>query len=488
MCKKHCILKITEEMMKENYNRILKYSLWVIIGYVFIASIFYWIAYDQINYNILSSDMQKEENVIGEIKGGYKIEQSFTSPFETIDSITLYFATYGKNNKGILGIEIKDLDSGEILTYARVDISKLKDNSTYKINFKDKISRASSRNMSMIISPLEYVQNNSVTLYYNSEYDEKITINGETMKGTLCYSLNGKSISTFGLNYWKYVVALGIFLIIICGLTALREKQGKESKIRGYISSYKKYKFLMKQLVLRDFKTKYKRSVLGFCWSFLNPLLTMLVQYMVFSTLFKSDIDNFPVYLLTAAIFFNFFTEAVGTGLISIVGNVSLISKVYVPKYIYPISKVLSTSINLLISIIPLILTVIITGEKITKAVLAIPFGVICIVAFCIGMSFLLSAAMVFFRDTQFLWGIASLLWMYATPVFYPETIIPANFTFILKINPLYYFIKFNRIILMQGISPEPILYLQCMLFAIAFFISGLFVFKKCQGKFLLYI
>ena len=214
----------------------------------------------------------------------------------------------------------------------------------------------------------------------------------------------------------------------------------------------------------------------------------MIVQYIVFSTIFQSDIKNFPVYLLTGIILFNFFSESVGQGLSAIVGNTQLITKVYVPKYIYPISRVLSSSINLVISMIPLLLMVVFTGTQITKAIILLPYALVCLLGFSIGLALLLSSSMVFFRDTQYLWGIISLAWMYATPLFYPETIIPQQFKFIHKLNPLYYIIKFARNILIDGKSPTIDLYFGCGLCAVCTFIIGALVFKKTQDKFILYL
>ena len=100
----------------------------------------------------------------------------------------------------------------------------------------------------------------------------------------------------------------------------------------------------------------------------------------------------------------------------------------------------------------------------------------------------LLATSMVFFRDTQFLWGVLSMMWMYATPIFYPETILPDNFKIVLKVNPLYHFLKNTRICVLDGISPEPIVYIQCLLIALATLIVGAVVFQKCQNKFVLYL
>ena len=213
-----------------------------------------------------------------------------------------------------------------------------------------------------------------------------------------------------------------------------------------------------------------------------------IIQYIVFSTIFKTNIPNFAVYLLVGIIFFNFFAEATSMGLMAIVGNSSLITKVYIPKYIFPVSKVLSSAINLLISMVPLIIMVLVTSVKITKAILLLPFSIICTIIFCIGMSFILSSAMVYFRDTQFLWNIISMLWMYATPIFYPESILPQQLMPLFKLNPLYHFIRFSREIILAGVSPEPQAYLFCIIASIVPFVLGVVVFKKAQDRFVLKI
>ena len=289
-------------------------------------------------------------------------------------------------------------------------------------------------------------------------------------------------------NYWYMFIAGLLALIVYLLNLILREKHNKESKGINFIKTCQKYKFLMQQLVQRDFKTKYKRSVLGVLWSFLNPLLTMFVQYMVFSTIFKSDIPNFPVYLLSGVVVFNFFTEACGMGLMSIVGNASLITKVYMPKYIYPVSRVFSSVINLLLALIPLLIVMAITKTGFGLPLLLVPFGLICTIIFCIGMSLILSSAMIFFRDTQFLWNVVSLLWMYATPLFYPESIIPEKFSLIIKLNPMYHFIRFVRTCILNGVSPEPKAYLICIICSLLSLLVGLLIFKKTQDKFVLNI
>ena len=214
----------------------------------------------------------------------------------------------------------------------------------------------------------------------------------------------------------------------------------------------------------------------------------MSVQYLVFSTVFKSSIPDFAVYLMCGGILFNAFTEAVGLGLTSIVGNASLITKVYVPKYIYPVSRVLSSAVNMIISMIPLCGMILLTGIPLSKSMLLIPLVLLYATIFNIGMSLLLSSSMVFFRDTQFLWNVLSMLWMYMTPIFYPESIIPQKFLQLYHMNPMYQFIYFLRTITINGQAPGPNTFLHCTLCSVIPLLFGLWVFRKTQDRFVFYL
>ncbi|MBN1075626.1 ABC transporter permease [Clostridium botulinum] len=251
------------------------------------------------------------------------------------------------------------------------------------------------------------------------------------------------------------------------------------------IKEFKKYKFLINQLVSRDFKTKYKRSVLGVLWSLLNPMLTMLVQYIVFSALFRFDIPHYQVYLLSGIVMFNFFSEATNQALVSITGNANLITKVYMPKYVFPITKVLSACINLGFSLIALYVMIIFSGVRITPLHILVPFPIINMIIFTIGFSLILSALMVFFRDMQFLYGVAIMLWMYLTPIFYPEDIIGPKFEWILQLNPLYHFIRYARNIILDNSLPTLRAHIICLIFSIGTLIIGWILFKKSEKKFI---
>ena len=254
--------------------------------------------------------------------------------------------------------------------------------------------------------------------------------------------------------------------------------------------SYKKYGFLLQQLVSRDFKVKYKRSVLGIVWSLLYPVLTMTVMSLVFSNLFKMSTPgvSYLVYLMTGLVIFNYFNEASNLAMSSVVGNFSLINKVYIPKYIFPLSKCIFVGINFLLTLIPLYALIFITGTGINIYHLLLPFVFICLFLFTVGMGFILSTVSVFLRDMFYIYGVIITLWTYLTPIMYDFAIIPENLQFIFKCNPLYWFIYFARDIILYGQVPGINVWIYCLVFALGFFGIGIFVFKKNQDKFIYYV
>ena len=254
------------------------------------------------------------------------------------------------------------------------------------------------------------------------------------------------------------------------------------------LHSLRKYNFLIRQLVSKDFKKKYKRSVLGILWSFLNPLFLMTIQHFVFSNIFRSSIHYFAAYLTIGTITFNFFTESCGMILTSITENAGLITKVYLPKYIYPLIKILSSVINLSISMIPLAFVCFMTGVTFHKTTLLSLYFFGCLIIFSFAIGLILATFMVFFRDTQFLWGIFNRMWMYMTPIFYPENILNDKVKLVLSFNPLYHFLKNIRSCIIYGEFPPPMAYLQCLGFALISLAVGLFIFEKNQNKFVLYL
>lgn len=260
--------------------------------------------------------------------------------------------------------------------------------------------------------------------------------------------------------------------------------------IKRIVINFNKYKYLLIKLISRDFKVKYKRSVLGILWSILYPLLTMLVLALVFTNIFKASIPgvSYLVYLLSGLVVFNFFSEATNLAMSSIVANFSLINKVYIPKYIFPLSKVLFVGINFLLTLIPLYIIIFATGTSVSIYHLLLPFMYICLLMFIIGFGLILSTIAVFLRDMFYIYGIIITLWMYLTPILYPMSLIPEKYQLIFKLNPLYYFVDFGREIILYGNIPSAINWLSCFLFGSICLVIGLFVFKKNQDKFIYYV
>lgn len=248
----------------------------------------------------------------------------------------------------------------------------------------------------------------------------------------------------------------------------------------------RRYSFLLLQLVSRDFKIKYRGSILGVLWSALNPLLNMIILSIVFSQVFRA-VDNYKMYLLAGITVFNYFSEATSIATSSVVSNFGLITKVYFPKFILPLSKTLSSAINLLITMAVFLILGMFMDVQPWIGYLIIPYVLVCVLLFTAGMSFIVAASQVFFRDTQHLYGVLLTIWMYATPILYPIDVIPQELQTIFMANPLYIFIDFLRQITLYGTYPEPISYLWCALWGIGMFVVGGIIFVKTQNQFIYY-
>lgn len=462
-------------------------SLYIVFAIAFYFLVGYQLHYRQSKGNI---DMLNDEAVVTELYSGVVVEQKFNSKIQRLKSISVQWGTYYRENVGTVTMELYDSRNGELLMSSDTNASDISEGGVITLSSDEMIEGVFDAPLILRIFSDSVLGSAVAPLMSNMTNNDEclLLINGEPVQGTLCFSANGEDYIWTGLHYWKFVFLFGAAIALYLGFEYKRWKQGKSSMLVNGIFAIHKYKFLIKKLVDRDFKAKYKRSVLGVFWSFLNPLLTMVVQYIVFSNLFRFDVPNYQVYLLSGIIIFNYFSESCGMALTSIVGNASLITKVYVPKYIYPLTRILSSLVNLAISIIPLLMVSFVSGILPTKAYLLIPFMLVCLATFCLGLGMFLAAAMVFFRDIQFLWGVLTMIWMYLTPIFYPESILPEQVAWVLKFNPLYYFITFLRTCIMQGISPEPVMYFQCAMMAIISFTVGAFVFKKSQDNFVLYL
>ena len=259
-------------------------------------------------------------------------------------------------------------------------------------------------------------------------------------------------------------------------------------KVHRFIANFLKYRYLLIELVKRDIKVKYRRSVLGIFWSFLEPLLFMIVLTIIFSTLFKGNIENYPVYILSGRLVFMFYSQATGGALRSITRNASIIKKIYVPKYIYPVSQTFSSLVTFLLSLIILVLVMLVTGAPFTIYIALFLVPTVLLIIFNIGVGLILATVNVFFRDIEHLYGVFLTLIMYCSAVFFPAEIIPANFQWILTWNPVYAMIKLTRDVFLYGQLFDTFTLLFATFAAIGSLIIGMILFYRYQDKFILYI
>ncbi len=259
-------------------------------------------------------------------------------------------------------------------------------------------------------------------------------------------------------------------------------------QLKNYIKGFMKYKDLLKELVARDIKIRYRRSVLGMFWTILNPILMMCVFTVVFSRLFRSDIDNFTIYFLCGNVLWSFMTESTNNALNSIVGNQSLIKKVYIPKYFFPLSKVLSSLVNLFFAYIAMMIVMLVTKTPFSVTMLLSVLPIFYVMLFSIGLGMCLAAWMVFFRDVFQLYSVITLAWMYLTPMFYPASLLEEVLPAALRWNPMYHYITYLRCLVLERKIPGIAENMICLAFSVTIFLIGLRIFYKKQDKFILYI
>lgn len=248
--------------------------------------------------------------------------------------------------------------------------------------------------------------------------------------------------------------------------------------------------FIITSLVSRDFKLKYRRSVLGVLWSILNPLLMMCVLVAVFSNVLKfgGNIENFPMYLILGNVLFALMADSTTSAMTSILESSSLIKKIRISKVIFPIEKVLFQLVNFAISLIAVVIVMLFFQITPHATLLALPLLLLFMTLFSAGLGLLLSSLAVFFRDVCHLWGVVITAWTYATPLFYPIEILPNWMQAAELFNPMYHYVSYFREIVMYGTMPGIVENLICLGVALITFAIGLLVFKANEKKFILYV
>jgi len=254
------------------------------------------------------------------------------------------------------------------------------------------------------------------------------------------------------------------------------------------VEGFRKFTPLLKELVVRDIKVRYRHSVLGLVWTVLNPLLMMIVITIVFSTLFRQNIPNFPIYYLAGSLLFSFNSEATTTAMHAMISNASLIKKVYIPKYLFPFANILSGLVNLGFSLIAMFLVMIVTGAPFHATLLLIPIPIFYTFLFATGLGLMLSALTVYFRDLSHFYSVFIMAWNYLTPIFYPVTILPETAMKFMQLNPMYHYVTYMRELVLYGNFPSMTENLICFLIGAVMLVIGLIVFYKKQDNFVLHV
>lgn len=250
----------------------------------------------------------------------------------------------------------------------------------------------------------------------------------------------------------------------------------------------KKNLHILTAMVKRDFKRKYRRSVLGVVWSVLNPLLMMVVLTAVFSFMFRFSIEHYPLYIILGQILFSLVSNSTDQAMRSIVDSSSMIKKIRIEKMVFPIEKVIFELVNFGFSCIAVIAVMAYLQVMPTWHLVFLPLVVLYTVIFSIGISLILAAMGVFFRDMFHIWGVFTTAWMYASPIIYPMDMLSGWMVDVMQFNPMYHYVQYFRDIVMWGTAPGLLENGICLGMAVITFWVGFLVFRKTERKFILYV
>lgn len=256
----------------------------------------------------------------------------------------------------------------------------------------------------------------------------------------------------------------------------------------NFVLNLKQNKFLFEELVKRDFKKKYKRTVLGMVWSILSPLLMLTVIAVIFGNFFGRSIEHYVIYLFSGQVIFNYFTEATNEGMLALVSNSSIFTKINIPKYLFLFSKNVSALINFGIILLIYFCFVAFEGIAFTWKFLFLAYPIICLILFNLGMGLILSALYIFFKDIQYLYRLFTQVVMYGSAIFYSIDILPQHLQTLFYCNPIFVCITYFRSIVLHNAIPDLRLHLLLAGYVIVLFGIGCWVYKKYNYKFLYYV
>ena len=317
------------------------------------------------------------------------------------------------------------------------------------------------------------------------QLDAEQSLSGEAGR---IHSIQSITLNPTKLNVHYQTLVLAFMFPLSLALL-LVEFFSDRTGYKKMVVSLQKYRCLLYDLVARDIKTKYRRSVLGIFWSVLNPLLMMLVLSAIFSKVFNQPMETFTVYYLTGYIMFNFVSESTNFSMVSIIHSAGLIKKVYIPKIVFPLEKCLFSLVNFGFSLIAAVIVFLLARVQPTWTMLMFFVPVIYLFIFAFGFSLILATMNTFFRDIGYLYGVFVTLWMYLTPIIYPLSTLPALMQSMIRIlNPLYHYVDYFRQVTLYGVVPSLEANLVCIAYSLIFLFIGVTVFQKHQNKFIFYV
>ena len=258
--------------------------------------------------------------------------------------------------------------------------------------------------------------------------------------------------------------------------------------MESILKKLKKNQFMLEELIKRDFKQKYKRTILGMLWSVLNPLLTLLVMRLVFTNFFGRDVPFYTTYIFAGNLMFSYFKEQTNGGMQSLMANASIFTKINVPKYLFLLSKSVSAMINFGLTLLVFFVFAFIDRVPFHWTSFAIIYPIVTLTVFNLGVGMILSAFFVFFRDIGYIYDIFTLLLMYLSAIFYQVDRFPERVQRLFLLNPVYCAIKYVRVVVIDGNLPSLSYHLLLLLYASVAIAVGAIIYKKFNHKFLYYV
>lgn len=246
--------------------------------------------------------------------------------------------------------------------------------------------------------------------------------------------------------------------------------------------------FLFDELVKRDFKQKYKRTVLGMLWSILSPLLNLAVMTFVFKRFFGNNTPHYTIYLFCGTLLMSYFKESTTGGMNSLMSNKAIITKINIPKYFFLLSKNVSVLINFGINFLIFLIFCFFDKIDYTVKFLTLIYPVVCLTILNIGVGLILSALFVFFRDISYIYDVFLVLLNYLSVIFYRIDKFPESQQRFFLLNPVYCYIKYFRLVVIEGTIPSLKYHLLCLGYAVILLFIGLRIYKKNNHKFLYYM